>query len=345
MTVIRLYRFGLLALALSMEAAALWLLNAHGDSRYVAFWLLHAGASAAASGWAWWSLPRAWRESRALALGLVFVFALFFTLVGLAGLLLASRLALALPKRARDPNAVHEAPRLEIYALGAQLDQGPDLLPPGQVARIAADPKAPAAQRIRAVLALRDMPARLALPLLRNLMGDANEEIRLVAYGIASNWEQRLTGELQGAQKELDALQAQGASGNALARAAQRVAELQMEFIYQGLAQGDLRAFALDKAWYYTNLGLNAQPADPALLILRLRLSLARDDLDSAQSTLLQLEGRASASVWVPYAAELAWKRRNFAAVGATLDKLRHTQVAPRLRPILRLWATHKDIA
>jgi hypothetical protein len=118
-----------------------------------------------------------------------------------------------------------------------------------------------------------------------------------------------------------------------------------MEFIYQGLAQGDLRAFALDKAWYYTNLGLQAQPADPALLILRLRLSMAREDLESAQSTLLQLDGNTSASVWVPYAAELAWKRRNYTAVGATLDKLKRSQVAPRLRPILRLWALRKDTA
>ena len=343
MNLIQFYKLGLLSL--SLETAALWLLGAHGDARYLSFWLLHGGASAAASWLVWWMLPRALRQPRTLSLGLVFVFALMFPLVGLAGLLIASRLAMALPKRQRDPDAVHEAPRLEIYAMDPQLDRGLDLLPPGQVARIASDRQAPSAQRIRAVLALRDMPARLALPLLRTLMGDANEEIRLVAYGIASQWEQRLTADLQDAQKELDALQAQGASGNALAHAAQRVAELQMEFIYQGLAQGDLRAFTLDKAWYYTNLGLKAQPADPALLILRLRLSMAREDLESAQSTLLQLDGSTSASVWVPYAAELAWKRRNYAAVGATLDKLKRTQVAPRLRPILRLWAVRKDTA
>ncbi|WP_051848966.1 hypothetical protein [Thiomonas sp. FB-Cd] len=337
MEVIQVYK--LLLLSASMETAALWLLNSHGDAKFLAFSLMHAGASAAASWLAWLSLPRPMRQPRLLSLLLVFLLALLFPILGVVGLLLASRLAMALPKRQQDDEAIHEAPRLEIYAIDPRLDKGLDLLPPGQIGRIAADPHAATTQRIRAVLALRDMPARLALPLLRSLLGDGNEEIRLLAYGIASQWEQRLTHDLQGAQRELDALQSQGASGNVLARAALHVAELQMEFIYQGLAQGDLRKFALDQAWYYANLGLKAQPDEPALLMLRLRLSMTKDDLDNAQDTLLLLDEHTSASVWVPYAAELAWRHRNFSAVGAILGQLSNAQVAPRMLPIVRLWS------
>ncbi|MHB9051054.1 MAG: HEAT repeat domain-containing protein [Thiomonas delicata] len=337
MDLIRFYK--LLALSLSMESAALWLLNSHGDAKLMLFWLLHACASAAASWLVWWTLPPSLRHPRILSLLLVFLLALLFPLIGMVGLLLASRLALAMPKSTRDEDAVQQAPQLDIYAIDPQLDKAIDALPPGQIARIASDATAPTPQRIRAVLALRDMPARLALPLLRSLLGDPDEEIRLLAYGIASQWEQRLTADLQQAQKELDALRSQGSSGNTLARAAQRVAELQMEFIYQGLAQGDLRKFALDQAWHYTIMGLQAQPDHPALLMLRLRLSMAKDDLDNAQNTLLLLDEQTSPSVWVPYAAELAWKHRNFTAVGVILGQLRNTQVAPRLRPILRLWS------
>lgn len=331
--------YKLLALSVSMETAAVWLLNSHGDAKFLLFWLFHAGASAAGGLLVWWTLPATMRQPRILSLLLIFLLALLFPLIGMIGLLLASRLALAMPKGVRDEEAVQEAPQLDIYAIDPQLDKAVDALPAGHIARIASDATAPTPQRIRAVLALRDMPARLALPLLRSLLGDADEEIRLLAYGIASQWEQRLTADLQQAQREIDVLRNQGASGNTLARAAQRVAELQMEFIYQGLAQGDLRKFALDQAWHYTVMGLQAQPDHPALLMLRLRLSMAKDDLDNAQNTLLLLDEQTSPSVWVPYAAELAWKHRNFTAVGVILSQLKNAQVAPRLRPIMRLWS------
>ncbi|MHB1669253.1 HEAT repeat domain-containing protein [Thiomonas sp.] len=337
--------YKLIALSLSMESAALWLLGSHGDAAFLGFWLLHAGASAAASWLVWRTLPASLRRPRMLSLLLVFVLALLFPLVGVVGLLLASRLAMLRPRRVRNEDAVREAPQLEIYGIDPQLDKAIDVLPVGQIARIAANGKAPTQQRIRAVLAMRDMPARLALPLLRSLLGDGDEEIRLLAYGIASNWEQRLTADLQEAQRDLDALQARGASGTTLAHAARRVAELQMEFIYQGLAQGDLRKFALDQAWYYTNLALKAQPDDPTLLMLRLRLSMARDDLENAQNTLLLLDENSNPSVWVPYAAELAWKHRNYTAVSAILGQLRNIQVAPRLRSIVRLWSPLEEKA
>ncbi len=331
--------YKLIALSLSMESAALWLLGSHGDAAFLGFWLLHAGASAAASWLVWWTLPTSLRRPRMLSLLLVFALALLFPLVGVIGLLLASRLAMLRPRRVRNDDAVREAPQLEIYAIDPQQDKALDLLPAGQIARTAANPHAGIALRIRAVLALRDMPARLALPLLRELLSDADEEIRLLAYGIANQWEQRLTADLQQAQTELDTQRRQGASGFVLAGAAQRVTELQMEFIYQGLAQGDLRQFALDQAWQSMQLGLEAQPDHSALLMLRLRLSLARGELDLAQQTLLRLESKTSPSVWVPYAAELAWERRQFGAVGNILGQLSKVRVAPRLLPIVRLWS------
>jgi hypothetical protein len=236
-------------------------------------------------------------------------------------------------------DAVQDAPKLEIYAIRPGMDHEVDALPPGKVARIAVDPKRSTSQRIRAVLALRDMPARLALPLLRQLLGDPDEEIRLLAYSIASTWEQRVTADLQKVKQEFEALQARStARPEALAQAAKRVAELQMEFIYQGLAQGDLRRFALDQAWTYTQFGLRVQPNDPTLLMLQLRLAMARDDLDAAQDALMRLDENASPAVWVPYAAELAWKARHFTAVRAILSQLRMAEVAPRLRPMMQLW-------
>lgn len=326
-------------LSLSLESAAPVLLNTRGDAYFFAFWVTHGAAAVVAAWLVWTTLSKTLRRPRRYALSLVFLLALLFPLLGVAGLVVAVRIALASPKAPRVQDAVQDAPKLEIYAIRPGMDHEVDALPPGKVARIAVDPKRSTSQRIRAVLALRDMPARLALPLLRQLLGDPDEEIRLLAYSIASTWEQRVTADLQKVKQEFEALQARStARPEALAQAAKRVAELQMEFIYQGLAQGDLRRFALDQAWTYTQFGLRVQPNDPTLLMLQLRLAMARDDLDAAQDALMQLDENASPAVWVPYAAELAWKARHFTAVRAILSQLRMAEVAPRLRPMMQLW-------
>jgi hypothetical protein len=329
-------------LSLSFETVTLALLNTRGDAYFFAFWVTHGATAVVVAWFVWVTLPKTLWRPRRYALSLMFLLALLFPLLGVAGLVVV-RIALAIPKAPRVQDAVQDAPKLEIYAIRPGMDHEVDPLPPGKVARIAVDPKRSTSQRIRAVLALRDMPARLALPLLRQLLGDPDEEIRLLAYSIASTWEQAVTADLQKVKQEFEALQARStARPEALAQAAKRVAELQMEFIYHGLAQGDLRRFALDQAWTYTQFGLQVQPNDPTLLMLQLRLAMARDDLDAAQDTLMRLEENASPAVWVPYAAELAWKARHFTAVRAILSQLRMAEVAPRLRPIMRLWLAEK---
>lgn len=331
--------YKLAALSLSLESAALVLLDSRGDLLFFTFWLTHGAASAIAAWIVWQVLPKTLRRPRRYSLLLVFLLAMLFPLLGVGGLVVAVRLALAMPRRVTVDDAVQDAPKLEIYAVRPGLDQDVDQLPPGKIARIATDASRPTGQRIRAVLALRDMPARLALPLLRQLLGDPDEEIRLLAYSIASNWEQRVTADLQQAKEAFEALQGRRtARPETLAQAAKRVAELQMEFIYQGLAQGDLRRFAIDQAWTYTQIGLRVQPTDPTLLMLQLRLALAREDFEAAQEALLRLDENTSPAVWVPYAAELAWLSRNFVAVRASLSRLRAAEVAPRLRPLIQLW-------
>ena len=327
-------------LPLALEAAALVaLLSGGGMAPLLLFWALHAAGSLLV---AWllcpW-LPARYREPRGLALALLALLALFLPIVGAPGLLLAVRAAHALPLRRAEQEALRAAPRLEVFSIANPEEAMRREMPAGQTARIARDQSQPAERRIRAVLALRDMPPRLALPVMRQLLSDPNEEIRLLAYGIGSSWEHRLTDTLQAASRELKQAQAEGASPDVLAGTARRVAEMHMEFIYQGLAQGDLRTFALEQALEHCGIALRQMPRDTGLRLMLLRLSLATQRIDEARAALDELAAQgASPSLWRPYAAEIEWMQRRYDEVARILQPLDVAQVAPRLRPVVRLW-------
>jgi len=333
------YKLGSLIVAL--ETVAAWLLVSRNDVHLLLFWLVHGAAAVLVGLLLWTLLPAALRKPRRLSLSLLTLLALFFPVIGVFGLLLAARLAQWLPMRHKSTEHLREAPQLQVFAVSHISDDEQRDLPAGQTARIAQDQSQPPAQRIRAVLALREMSPRMTLPVLRKLLSDPDEEIRLLAYGISNTWEQRLTDSLQEAQREVERARHAVTNGPALARAAQRVAELQMEFIYQGLAQGDLRDFALQQALHYCAIAREALPQDTGLQLMFLRLSLAAGKTQDARDVLERLttEG-ASPTLWRPYAAELEWTLRRFNRISAALQPLSTLQVAPRLRPVVRVWQT-----
>lgn len=326
--------------AVALEAGALALLWSPDPAMYLAFWAGHAVAAAPTALLGWKLLPAALRQPKHWSLALCYTVALLMPVLGVLGVVLAAWLAHALPARVRRRDHLRDAPTLEVFAVSLDIEQAPDELPAGQVARMARDPSRARAQRIRAVLALREMAPRVAVPTLRALLADPDEEIRLLAYSIVEVWERELTAKLQTAQRELQALRAQGAHGPVLSRAAQQVAELQLEFVYQGLAQGDLRDFTMDQAKTYCRIALEATPEEPSLLMMHLRLSLAQGAHREAREMLLRLRATdASPTMWRPYAAELAWQERRYQDVREVLRPMHADQVAPRLRPVVRVWS------
>ncbi|MCE1161334.1 MAG: hypothetical protein LWW80_00185 [Thiomonas sp.] len=333
------YKLG--SLIVLLESMAAWLLVSRDDMHLLLFWLVHGAAAVLVGLLLWTLLPADLRKPRRLSLTLLALLAFFFPVVGVFGLLIAARLAQWLPMRHRATDHLREAPALQVFAVSHIDDDQRRDLPAGQTARIARDQSQPQAQRIRAVLALREMSPRMTLPVLRKLLSDPDEEIRLLAYGISNTWEQRLTDSLQDALREVETVRHSASGGAALARAAQRVAELQMEFIYQGLAQGDLRDFALEQALHYCRIARQALPQDTGLQMMFLRLSLAAGKTQDAREVLqnLMAEG-ASPTLWRPYAAELEWALRQFDRIGEALEPLGTRQVAPRLRPVVRVWQT-----
>ena len=203
--------------------------------------------------------------------------------------------------------------------------------------------RAPLHARMRAMSALQYVGGRTATPLLRTAMGDASEDLRLLAYGMLDTLEQRISRAVDLELKALRAAQAEEGPehpGPLTLKAVHNLSDLYWEFIYQDLAQGDLREYASRESLRYGEQALALQP-DSALLCLRRGLLLhelgqfeeASQAYDKAHALGLP------ATRVLPYQAELCFERRDFTRTRELMQQLDQWSALPRLRPIIDYWS------
>ena len=229
-------------------------------------------------------------------------------LVGVVGILAAARMMRA--GAARRPRHDFEMHALPLYEGTGET--------PGARSRAGirvrlSNPAAPTEARLRALLAMQAMPARMANPVIREMLADASDDLRLIAYGILDTREKTINARIHEAVGQL--AQADRAGQAALHK---QLAELYGELVYQGLVQGDLRLHATAQARAHVERALDIDAGDAALHALAGQIALSSGDHQAAQVALEQarLLGLPQSRV-LPYLAEVAFAARRFGEVRA----------------------------
>ena len=200
----------------------------------------------------------------------------------------------------------------------------------------------PMSSRMRAMVSLQHVSGRVSSPLLRNVLNDPSEDLRLLAYGMLDGLEQRVS---QAVDEELKALRAAQATegteqpGPDTLKAVQRLSDLYWEFIYQDLAQGDLRDYAIAQSLHYCQEALNIQPDNAPLWLRKGRLLHALRQWDeAAQAYQRTLHLGLPPTRVLPYQAELSFERRDMVQTHQLIKELDASDSLPRLRPIIDYW-------
>ncbi len=189
--------------------------------------------------------------------------------------------------------------------------------------------------RLGAMVALQYVPGRVASPLLRDVLSDPAEDIRLLAYGMLDNQEKRINRAID------DELQQFGQATTDAARlaAAQRLSDLYWELVYQRLALGDLRQYAIDESLRYCEQVLAEHPASAAMILRRGRLRHEQGDYAAAEADYRQAQALGLPATRVlPYLAEARFEQRDFAGASRLVQELSAWNSLPRLRPIVDYW-------
>ncbi|WP_323118807.1 tetratricopeptide repeat protein [Burkholderia alba] len=267
-----------------------------------------------------WPFLYAWLVNAALPLG------------GIGVTCVAMRVAARLPKAAAVSGIAHvEEPRFATQRV--------PYIAYGRGARLKAEllnDRASASARMTALLALQAMPAQSRSPMLRGMLADPLDDVRLLAYGMLERDEKSLTQQILAVRPTLAR---PDLAPDARRAAHKTLAQLYGELIYAQLVQGDVHRNAAMEAERHARAALEGDPRDASLWRLRGRIALDLGELDAADAHFeAALANGFPRERLLPYLAEAAYLRGDFARVRVLLGTIDSAAALPLMQPILEYW-------
>jgi hypothetical protein len=329
--------FIVLALMLELSGMAAILKNGSSDWFLFVYLLLHAVASLLLAVAGWYFLTGKYRQPRWLITLLLFNFAFFIPLLGLPGVFAA----VLISGYRRSTTTLHPFTNLVMPEFVLSLRESEIRFSQGGIKSRLAQPTIPTAQRLQSLLALQGIPARVSSPLLQDMLGDASDDIRLVAYGLLDSREKKITSQIH---RELVNLRTAESKELRLV-GLRHLAELYWEMIYAGLAQGDLRIHALNQSLYYADSALKLDNKDTGLLFLKGRILLESKMYEEARLILeLAMTNGLPESRALPYIVEIAFNRRDYKTVQLLLERLSVYQLTPIMKNAIQFWVNRSAV-
>ncbi|MBI5801680.1 MAG: tetratricopeptide repeat protein [Verrucomicrobia bacterium] len=187
--------------------------------------------------------------------------------------------------------------------------------------------------RRAAILALRIVEPKKALPLLQKAIQDSDEQVRLLAQ---TQFNQIIAG-LEGRVKTLEAdLATPPRHLNKLLL----LAEQYHEMVYLGLATDETQAIYLGRAIELLDEAASTAPDNTAVRFLLVKCSLKAGRLDQARAGIQFLRKKGwQPEVLVPWEVEIAFLERDWELLSTTLKKLDVSGATPAvLRGPMEFW-------
>jgi polysaccharide biosynthesis protein PelE len=319
--------------AMTFELGALVLLLKTNNSLAVmwSYLLIHAFASVLLALGLVLAIPRQYRKPRRWVLIYLFAFNFFMPIVGLLCATLGLIIGYWLP-RLQQQNRFDTTitPRFTTHRNHEGIGfRG------GQVRAQLGNAKVPLEQRLKALVAVQDTPARITGTLLRDLLADPAEDIRLLAYGILDNKEKQITQRILEYRERL----AQVTDRTVQADLYKRLAELYWELIYQNLVQGDMQKFSAEQARLYAGQSLALDADDAGLWFMLARLELHAGHVAAAEHALQEAQkGDFARERLLPYYAEMRFLQKRFTEVRGLFAELIGHPGVPALAQVRRYW-------
>jgi len=193
-----------------------------------------------------------------------------------------------------------------------------------------------ASDRLSALVAIQSMPTRTTGTLLRDLLADPVEDVRLIAYGTLDQAENEVMQKIFQTAQTLDYAK-NDSERHAINR---QLAELYFELVYQNLVQGAVYTHTLEQADHYASAALEIDAGDAALWLIRGRLALAQGAAADAAGYLARAQALGfPRERLVPWLAEAAFLQRDYARVAELLASLGHASALPLLKPVVQYWS------
>lgn len=314
--------------AVSLETAALSMLSSTPTLLHLAgYFSLHAVASIVATWLAWVLLPSNYKKPFLPTCALLWAFAFFIPVLGVAAILVVVQIAKRFPRIFRTERYV-TVRMPEFSGVQREATERSDLRA-GDARRILKDATQPLETRLRVLVALQSMEPKAAVPLLISLLADPSEDIRLLAYSMVDSWEKDLVQKIQKTNAELENAHQSG-SNILVVNALRRLAELHWTQADTGLARGDLRRFALEHALKFCEQVQALDARAPGIWRLYAHILIELGHLEAAmQAVKMARRMRMPLADVFSLMGQIAYLQRNYAAVRRYAGRLPDDALMP----------------
>lgn len=322
----------LLSLAGSLEAGAatLALLDDLTTGELVSVYALHASASLLIAAVVVATLPRGMRRPRH---GMIGLFALLNFFVPLLPLLMRASVFLGM----RFRKLHEEAPVARVGEPEYSIHRANDRMKSrgGRLRAKLTNVATSTPERLTALLAIQEAPARVSADLLRQMLADPVEDIRLLAYAMIDGKEKSIGVRILKEEGRLELAE----DDDTRYGCNKRLAELHWELVYQRLVQGDMMRHAAEQARHHGQAATQIRDDDAGLWFLLARVELDLGRIEEAQRA-LERAGRLGfpRDQTVPYEAEIEFLQRRYDRIPALFATMRTPPTALRLAAIHRFW-------
>jgi hypothetical protein len=195
----------------------------------------------------------------------------------------------------------------------------------------------PRDQRLKALLAVGNSAGSNASRFMQLATGDIDDEIRLLAFNLSGRNEQliqHITTTALGQLKDADS----PVSRAALCRT---LAFNYWEMIYNSMARDKLQNFYMEQAERYVRQALETGENTPELAILMIRIYLKKHDYQQAQHAIAEaLALGVDRYKIMPYQAEIAFQKRDYAAIKQMIGQSPMVKFRPSIGPVAQFWGS-----
>jgi polysaccharide biosynthesis protein PelE len=319
-----------LAFMLELGALATLLANPRSTPALLVALGLHAVASLVLALIVWRTLPANWRQVKWHGISLLFAVNLF-----VPALALGLRLAVTAAKVFAKITKTMPISEVSDPVFTVSQRQTGDSFRGGKIRAKLTDEQVPAAMRLSALLAIQDAPARYTADIMRNLLADSLDDIRLLAYGMLDGKEKEISHRIYEEKQQLDKL----TTNEERYACNRKLAELNYELIHQRLVSGDVRNFSAQQSKDYAQNAIDIAPADSGLWYLMGKVALVRNQLEEAEQCFEKAgEFGFPRERIAPYAAECAFRRRDLPRVRQLFHQAHIPPGALQLAAVHRYW-------
>ena len=206
----------------------------------------------------------------------------------------------------------------------------------GAVVSLVTDPNNHSPNKMKALVFMAQHPNIQTHKLIKELLSDRDNEIRLYSFSILNSKEQQLNNQIN----HLSQLINESKNEEEKSSLSLDIAQNYWEFIYQGLTEEENIPIIVDRIEYFAKESLksNKNKATAQLLLAKSYFTI-KNYTKALNYFNESLKSGIPKIKILPYLAEIAYEKRDFIEVKKLMQELKTKETHPTIEPIKSIWS------